>query len=54
MHEEEETWSKGDNEGYVNLYAPEDSTRMILSKGGTYGKENILAFYKNTGPGKDG
>ncbi len=50
MREEEETWSKGDIEGYVNLYAPEDSTRMILSKGAAYGKENILAFYKKYWP----
>lgn len=50
MREEEETWNKGDIEGYVNLYAPEDSTRMILSKGAAYGKENILAFYKKYWP----
>lgn len=47
---EEELWSKGDIEGYVNLYAPGDSTRMILSKGAAYGKENILAFYKKYWP----
>ena len=39
-------WNKGDIEGYVSLYAPVDSCRMILSKGAVYGKENILAFYK--------
>src|SRR5688572_16652893 len=50
MRQEEETWNKGDIEGYVNLYAPEDSTRMILSKGAAYGKENILAFYKKYWP----
>lgn len=47
---EEELWSKGDIEGYVNLYAPDDSTRMILSKGAACGKENILAFYKKYWP----
>jgi len=47
---EEEYWSKGDIEGYVSLYAPLDSTRMILSKGAAYGKENILAFYKKYWP----
>jgi len=47
---EEEYWSKGDIEGYVSLYAPLDSTRMILSKGAAYGKENILAFYKRYWP----
>jgi hypothetical protein len=47
---EEEYWSKGDIEGYVSLYAPLDSTRMILSKGAAYGKDNILAFYKKYWP----
>ena len=50
MREEERTWNNGDIEGYVNLYAPEDSTRMILSKGAAYGKDNILAFYKKYWP----
>jgi hypothetical protein len=50
MRQEEKTWSSGDIDGYVNLYAPEDSTRMILSKGAAYGKENILAFYKKYWP----
>ncbi len=47
---EEEYWSKGDIDGYVSLYAPLDSTRMILSKGAAYGKDNILAFYKKYWP----
>ena len=50
LRQEEKTWSSGDIDGYVNLYAPEDSTRMILSKGAAYGKENILAFYKKYWP----
>lgn len=47
---EEEYWSKGDIDGYVSLYAPGDSTRMILSKGAAYGKGEILAFYKKYWP----
>ena len=47
---EEEYWSNGDIDAYVSLYAPGDSTRMILSKGAAYGKENILAFYKKYWP----
>lgn len=43
-------WNNGDIEGYVNLYAPVDSCRMILSKGAVYGRENILAFYKKYWP----
>lgn len=50
MRLEEEYWNKGDIEGYVSLYAPLDSTRMILSKGAAYGKENILAFYRKYWP----
>lgn len=47
---EEKYWSDGNIEGYVSLYAPHDSTRMILNKGAAYGKENILAFYKKYWP----
>lgn len=50
MRLEEEVWSNGDIEGYVNLYAPEDSTRMILTRGAVYGKDSILAFYKKYWP----
>ena len=50
MRLEEEYWSKGDIDAYVSLYAPGDSTRMILSKGAAHGKENILAFYKKYWP----
>jgi hypothetical protein len=50
MRLEEAYWSKGDIDAYVSLYAPDDSTRMILSKGAAYGKENILAFYKKYWP----
>jgi hypothetical protein len=47
---EELYWTKGDIEAYVSLYAPLDSTRMILSKGAVYGKDSILAFYKKYWP----
>ena len=50
MRLEEKYWSSGDIEGYVSLYAPSDSTRMILSKGAAYGKDSILAFYKRYWP----
>jgi uncharacterized protein (TIGR02246 family) len=50
MAEEEKTWNAGDIEGYVNLYAPLDSTRMILSKGVAAGKPAILAFYQKYWP----
>lgn len=47
---EEDYWNKGDIEAYVSLYAPEDSVRMLYSQGVTYGRENILAFYKKYWP----
>lgn len=46
----EEYWNKGDVESYVSLYAPLDSSRMILSKGAAYGRDGILAFYKKYWP----
>jgi hypothetical protein len=50
MRLEEKYWNAGDIEGYVSLYAPGDSTRMILSRGAAYGKDSILAFYKRYWP----
>ncbi len=47
---EEKYWSSGDIDAYVSLYAPDDSTRMILSKGAAYGRDSILAFYKKYWP----
>ena len=47
---EEKYWSAGDIEAYVSLYAPSDSTRMILGRGAAYGKDSILAFYKRYWP----
>lgn len=43
-------WNAGDIEGYVSLYAPDDSARMILSKGAAYGKQAILQFYQKYWP----
>jgi len=50
FREEERAWNAHDIEAYVALYAPLDSTRMILSKGVAAGKDNILAFYKKYWP----
>lgn len=50
MRKEIETWNSGDIEGYVDLYAPVDSVRMLYSSGAVYGKDNILAFYKKYWP----
>jgi hypothetical protein len=50
MRLEEKYWSSGDIDAYVSLYAPSDSTRMILRRGAAYGKDSILAFYKRYWP----
>lgn len=50
MREEERAWNSGNIEAYVDLYAAHDSTRMIYSSGAVYGKDSILAFYKNYWP----
>ena len=50
MRLEEKYWNAGDIEGYVSLYAPGDSTRMILTRGAAYGRDSILAFYKRYWP----
>lgn len=50
LRAEERAWNAHDLEGYVGLYAPLDSTRMILPKGVASGRENILAFYKKYWP----
>lgn len=50
MRLEEKYWNDHDIDGYVSLYAPEDSTRMILTKGEAFGRPGILAFYKKYWP----
>ena len=50
IQKEIDTWNAGDIEGYVSLYAPEDSVRMLYSTGAVYGRDSILAFYKKYWP----
>jgi ketosteroid isomerase-like protein len=50
IRQELDTWNKGDIEGYVELYAPVDSVRMLYNGGAVYGKANILAFYQKYWP----
>jgi ketosteroid isomerase-like protein len=50
IRKELDTWNNGDIEGYVELYAPVDSVRMLYNGGAVYGKANILAFYKKYWP----
>ena len=50
MQKEIEYWNAGNIEGYVSLYAPDDSVRMLWSTGSCYGRDSILAFYKKYWP----
>lgn len=50
IEDEVEAWNRGDIEGYVQFYTPDDSCRMIYSSGITYGRDSILAFYKKYWP----
>jgi uncharacterized protein (TIGR02246 family) len=50
IQKELEYWNSGNIEGYVSLYAPVDSVRMIYTGGATYGRDSILAFYKKYWP----
>ena len=50
IEDEVVAWNKGDIEAYVQFYTPDDSCRMIYREGITYGRENILAFYKKHWP----
>ena len=50
MEKEIEYWNSGNIDGYVSLYAPVDSVRMIYTQGATYGRDSILAFYKKYWP----
>jgi len=50
MKQEIEFWNSGDIDGYVSLYAPVDSVRMLYNGGAIYGKKDIMAFYKKYWP----
>ena len=50
IQKELEYWNAGNIEGYVSLYAPEDSVRMLWTTGSCYGRDSILAFYKKYWP----
>lgn len=50
IQKEIEYWNAGNIEGYVSLYAPEDSVRMLWTTGAAYGRDSILAFYKKYWP----
>ena len=50
IEDEVVAWNKGDIEGYVQFYTPDDSCRMISRSGITYGRDSILAFYKKHWP----
>jgi hypothetical protein len=50
FQKEIDCWNKGDIDCYVLLYAPDDSTRMLLKQNDIYGRDSIKAFYKKYWP----
>jgi uncharacterized protein (TIGR02246 family) len=46
LREEERIWNKGDLVGYVDLYMPDNTCRVIKKKGVVIGKEAILKDYQ--------
>jgi len=46
MRTEESIWNAGNLEGYVNLYTPDDSCRMLTKNGSVKGRKDILEYYK--------
>lgn len=50
LRTEESCWNRGDLPSYVELYLPDDSTRIITKTGVILGKKNILTYYKKYWP----
>lgn len=50
MNMQEESWNKGDIDGFMEGYWKSDSLRFIGSRGLTYGWNNTLANYKKAYP----
>ena len=53
MQAQQESWNKGDIEGFMAYYWNNDSLRFIGSKGITYGWQNTLNNYKKGYPDKE-
>ena len=53
MQTQQESWNKGDIEGFMAYYWNNDSLRFIGSKGITYGWQNTLNNYKKGYPDKE-
>lgn len=52
MQEQQEDWSRGDLEGFMEGYWKSDSLKFYSSRGVTYGWQNTLENYKNGYPTK--
>ena len=50
FQKELDCWNSGDIDCYVALYAPHDSTRMLLGNRDIFGRDSIKAFYKKYWP----
>src|SRR5215213_2914794 len=50
FQKEIDCWNSGDIDCYVALYAPDDSTRMLLKNSDVSGRDSIKAFYQKYWP----
>ena len=53
MNSQEDSWNRGDLEGFMNGYWHSDSLKFIGKSGLTYGWETTLANYKKSYPDTD-
>lgn len=53
LKKQEEDWSKGDIEAYMEGYWKSDSLKFIGKNGVTYGWQNTMAKYQKSYPDKD-
>ena len=52
MHDQELTWNRGDNDGFMQGYWKSDSLLFVGKKGPVYGWNSTIARYKKTYPDK--
>jgi len=53
LHQQDESWNKGDIEGFMTTYWSNDSLMFIGKSGVTYGWKNTMNNYKKGYPNKD-
>jgi hypothetical protein len=53
LHQQDESWNRGDIEGFMTTYWSNDSLMFIGKSGVTYGWKNTMNNYKKGYPNKD-